>query len=162
STRRSASATTTRCSWSTAAATPSTRLPGRSTAPSRATSAAPTAAAGSRRRPLPRSAPPTTAAGARRTRRPPGRPTRHPPPPVGHLLGGGGALTSGCTPEAPSGAGGNPGGTLAWPGGLDVTIADNVCAFKTSTGPEGRDVSSLVFDPNTPSTLWAVKNKNWL
>jgi hypothetical protein len=85
-----------------------------------------------------------------------------PPPPTGHLLGGGGALTSGCTPEAPSGTGSNPTGTAAWPGGLDVTIADNVCAFKTSTGPEGRDISGLVFDPNNASVLWAVKNKNWL
>src|SRR5262249_7765748 len=83
-------------------------------------------------------------------------------PPTGHLLGGGGALTSGCTPEAPSGAGATPAGTLAWPGGLDVTVDDNVCAFKTSTGPEGRDVNGLAFDPASPSTLWAVKNKNWL
>ncbi|MEV6924291.1 lamin tail domain-containing protein [Dactylosporangium sp. NPDC051485] len=83
-------------------------------------------------------------------------------PPTGQLLGGGGALTSGCTPEAPTGTGSTPAGTLPWPGGLDVTIADNVCAFTTSTGPEGRDVSGLVFDPSNPSTLWAVKNKNWL
>ncbi|MFJ9456784.1 lamin tail domain-containing protein [Kitasatospora sp. NPDC101447] len=81
---------------------------------------------------------------------------------TGHLLGGGGALTSGCTPEAPSGTGSTPAGTLAWPGGLDVTIADNVCAFTTSTGPEGRDVSGLAFDPANPSVLWAAKNKNWL
>ncbi|MFJ1758623.1 lamin tail domain-containing protein [Kitasatospora sp. NPDC088134] len=82
--------------------------------------------------------------------------------PTGHLLGGGGALTSGCTPEAPSGTGPNPAGTLSWPGGLDVTIADNVCTFTTSTGPEGRDVSGLAFDPANPSVLWAAKNKNWL
>ncbi|MFJ5230470.1 lamin tail domain-containing protein [Kitasatospora sp. NPDC088391] len=82
--------------------------------------------------------------------------------PTGHLLGGGGALTSGCTPEAPSGTGPTPAGTLSWPGGLDVTIADNVCAFTTSTGPEGRDVSGLAFDPANPSVLWAAKNKNWL
>lgn len=81
---------------------------------------------------------------------------------TGQLLGGGGALTSGCTPEAPSGSGSTPAGTLAWPGGLDVTIADNVCAFTTSTGPEGRDVSGLAFDPANPSVLWAAKNKNWL
>ncbi|MER7813131.1 lamin tail domain-containing protein [Streptomyces sp900116325] len=80
----------------------------------------------------------------------------------GQLLGGGGSLTSGCIPEAPSGTGSTPAGTLAWPGGLDVTIADNVCAFTTSTGPEGRDVSGLAFDPSNPSALWAVKNKNWL
>ncbi|CAG7605803.1 lamin tail domain-containing protein [Actinacidiphila bryophytorum] len=80
----------------------------------------------------------------------------------GQLLGGGGSLTSGCTPEAPSGSHSTPSGTLAWPGGADVTIADNVCAFTTSTGPEGRDVSGLVFDPSNPSVLWAVKNKNWL
>ncbi|WP_435126923.1 lamin tail domain-containing protein [Actinacidiphila sp. bgisy144] len=80
----------------------------------------------------------------------------------GQLLGGGGSLTSGCTPEAPSGTGSTPAGTLAWPGGQDVTIADNVCAFTTSTGPEGRDVSGLAFDPSNPSVLWAAKNKNWL
>ncbi|MEW2520194.1 lamin tail domain-containing protein [Actinacidiphila alni] len=81
---------------------------------------------------------------------------------TGHLLGGGGSLTSGCTPEAPSGTGSTPSGTSAWPGGLDVTIADNVCAFTTSTGPEGRDVSGLAFDPADPLVLWAAKNKNWL
>ncbi|WP_073928461.1 lamin tail domain-containing protein [Streptomyces sp. CB03911] len=81
---------------------------------------------------------------------------------TGQLLGGGGSLTSGCTPEAPGGTGATPAGTLAWPGGLDVTIADNVCAFTTSTGPEGRDVSGLAFDPANPSVLWAAKNKNWL
>ncbi|MGW4803561.1 lamin tail domain-containing protein [Kitasatospora sp. NPDC004272] len=81
---------------------------------------------------------------------------------TGRLLGGGGSLTSGCTPEAPGGTGATPSGTLAWPGGLDVTIADNVCAFTTSTGPEGRDVSGLAFDPANPSVLWAAKNKNWL
>ncbi len=83
-------------------------------------------------------------------------------PATGQLLGGGGALTSGCTPEAATGTGSTPAGTRSWPGGLDVTIADNVCAFTTSTGPEGRDVSGLAFDPSNPATLWAVKNKNWL
>ncbi|NEA97821.1 hypothetical protein G3I78_01805 [Streptomyces sp. SID13726] len=81
---------------------------------------------------------------------------------TGQLLGGGGSLTSGCAPEAPSGTGATPAGTLAWPGGLDVTIADNVCAFTTTTGPEGRDLSGLAFDPANPSVLWAAKNKNWL
>ncbi|MFC9082027.1 lamin tail domain-containing protein [Streptomyces sp. NPDC057062] len=81
---------------------------------------------------------------------------------TGHLLGGGGSLTNNCAPEAPSGTGSRPSGTLAWPGGLDVTIADNVCAFTTSTGPEGRDLSGLAFDPANPSVLWASKNKNWL
>ncbi|MFF5020079.1 lamin tail domain-containing protein [Streptomyces sp. NPDC001165] len=81
---------------------------------------------------------------------------------TGQLLGGGGSLTSGCTPEAPSGTGSTPAGTLAWPGGLDVTIADDVCAFTTSTGPEGRDLSGLAFDPANPSVLWAAKNKDWL
>ncbi len=81
---------------------------------------------------------------------------------TGHLLGGGGSLTGGCTPEAATGTGSAPAGTAAWPGGLDVTIADDVCAFTTSTGPEGRDVSGLAFDPATPSVLWAAKNKNWL
>ncbi|MER7679189.1 lamin tail domain-containing protein [Streptomyces sp. NPDC096934] len=81
---------------------------------------------------------------------------------TGHLLGGGGSLTKNCAPEAPSGSGSKPSGTLTWPGGLDVTIADNVCAFTTSTGPEGRDLSGLAFDPANPSVLWAAKNKNWL
>ncbi|MFC8256900.1 lamin tail domain-containing protein [Streptomyces sp. NPDC057291] len=81
---------------------------------------------------------------------------------TGQLLGGGGSLTSGCTPEAASGTGSTPTGTLKWPGGLDVTIADNVCALTTSTGPEGRDLSGLAFDPAHPSVLWAAKNKNWL
>ncbi|MEU6283984.1 lamin tail domain-containing protein [Streptomyces sp. NPDC047028] len=81
---------------------------------------------------------------------------------TGRLLGGGGSLTSGCAPEAPSGSGSFPAGTRAWPGGLDVTITDGVCAFTTSTGPEGRDLSGLAFDPSDPSVLWAVKNKNWL
>lgn len=88
--------------------------------------------------------------------------TTTPPPSGGVLSGGGGALTSGCEPEAPGGTGATPAGTPAWPGGLDVAIVDNVCAFKTSTGPEGRDVSGLVFDPADAGTLWAVKNKNWL
>ncbi|MFE9833920.1 lamin tail domain-containing protein [Streptomyces sp. NPDC005551] len=83
-------------------------------------------------------------------------------PQNGQLLGGGGSLTSGCAPEAPSGTGSAPTGTLAWPGGPNVTIADNVCAFTTSTGPEGRDLSGLAFDPANPSVLWAAKNKNWL
>ncbi|MEU9203249.1 lamin tail domain-containing protein [Streptomyces sp. NPDC048332] len=83
-------------------------------------------------------------------------------PEAGELLGGGGSLTSGCTPEAPSGTGSVPSGALTWPGGPDVTIADNVCAFTTSTGTEGRDLSGLAFDPAHPSVLWAVKNKNWL
>lgn len=43
-----------------------------------------------------------------------------------------------------------------------MTIADNVCAFTTSTGSEGRDLSGLAFDPAHPSVLWAAKNKNWL
>ncbi|TWV53789.1 hypothetical protein FRZ03_08550 [Streptomyces misionensis] len=80
----------------------------------------------------------------------------------GRLLGGGGSLTGGCAPEAPTGTGPAPAGTLVWPGGKDVTIADDVCAFTTSTGPEGRDLSGLAFDPSNPSVLWAAKNKNWL
>jgi hypothetical protein len=36
------------------------------------------------------------------------------------------------------------------------------CAWKTATGPEGRDMSGLVFDPSNPNVLWAVKNKSWL
>ncbi|MER7555338.1 lamin tail domain-containing protein [Nocardioides sp. NPDC126508] len=84
-----------------------------------------------------------------------------PDPGTGTLTGGGGSLTSGCTPEAPAGSGSAPSGASTWPGGPDVAIVDNVCAFQTSTGPEGRDVSGLAFSADG-TTLWAVKNKNWL
>jgi hypothetical protein len=43
-----------------------------------------------------------------------------------------------------------------------VTVADQLCAWKTTTGPEGRDMSGLVFDPTNPDVLWAVKNKSWV
>jgi hypothetical protein len=43
-----------------------------------------------------------------------------------------------------------------------VTVADATCAWKTTTGPEGRDMSGLVFDPTNPNVLGGVKNKSWV
>jgi hypothetical protein len=67
-----------------------------------------------------------------------------------------------CIPEAPSGTGPAPAGAVAWPGGASVTVADQACAWKTTTGPEGRDMSGLVFDPSNPGVLYAAKNKSWV
>nr|WP_236778795.1 lamin tail domain-containing protein [Agromyces seonyuensis] len=67
-----------------------------------------------------------------------------------------------CQPEAASGTGALPAGALAWPGSADVGVADAVCAWKTTTGPEGRDISGLVFDPTDANVLYAVKNKSWV
>lgn len=79
--------------------------------------------------------------------------------------GGGGTPPLACTPEAPSGTGTLPATALtptAWPGSASVAVADNQCAWKTSTGPEGRDVSGLVFDPSNANVLYSVKNKSWV
>jgi hypothetical protein len=43
-----------------------------------------------------------------------------------------------------------------------VKVADRQCAWKTATGPEGRDMSGLVFDPTNPGVLYAAKNKSWV
>ena len=67
-----------------------------------------------------------------------------------------------CQPELASGTGLVAAGAHAWPGGTSVTVADQACAWKTTTGPEGRDVSGLVFDPAHADVLWAVKNKSWV
>ena len=70
-----------------------------------------------------------------------------------------------CTPEAPSGTGTLPASALAptaWPGSADVAVADTQCAWKTTTGPEGRDISGVVFDPTNANVLYAVKNKSWV
>lgn len=70
-----------------------------------------------------------------------------------------------CQPEAPDAAAALPGTALpptAWPGSPAVTIADAQCAWTTSTGPEGRDVSGLVFDPSDANVMYAVKNKSWV
>jgi Lamin Tail Domain/Esterase-like activity of phytase len=67
-----------------------------------------------------------------------------------------------CNPEGPSGTGAAPAGAQPWPGSASVTVADQQCAWKTTTGPEGRDMSGLVFDPTNPNVLWGVKNKNWV
>jgi 2',3'-cyclic-nucleotide 2'-phosphodiesterase (5'-nucleotidase family) len=67
-----------------------------------------------------------------------------------------------CTPEAASGTGPATPGAQPWPGSSSVTVADQTCAWKTTTGPEGRDMSGLVFDPTNPNVLWAVKNKSWV
>ncbi|WP_285115979.1 lamin tail domain-containing protein [Leifsonia sp. fls2-241-R2A-40a] len=77
--------------------------------------------------------------------------------------GGGPALN--CQPEAPSGTGTLPATALtptAWPGSSTVTVSDTQCAWKTTTGPEGRDVSGLVFDPANANVLYSVKNKSWV
>ncbi|WP_231384026.1 lamin tail domain-containing protein [Cellulomonas sp. URHD0024] len=79
--------------------------------------------------------------------------------------GPGGGTTLLCQPEAPDPAGALPAGALvpgAWPGSGDVTIADTQCAWITSTGPEGRDISGLVFDPSNADVLYSVKNKSWV
>ena len=67
-----------------------------------------------------------------------------------------------CQPEPATGTGPAPADAQAWPGGSTVTVADQACAWKTTTGPEGRDMSGLVFDPTNPDVLWAVKNKSWV
>ena len=77
--------------------------------------------------------------------------------------GGGNTLT--CQPEAPSGTGTLPAGAgtpVAWPGSATVSVADSLCAWETTTGPEGRDVSGLVFDPTNANVLYSVKNKSWV
>jgi hypothetical protein len=81
------------------------------------------------------------------------------------IVGGDGAGSGSglaCQPESPSGTGPAPAAAQAWPGGATVTVADQSCAWKTATGPEGRDMSGLVFDPANPSVLYAAKNKNSL
>ena len=75
---------------------------------------------------------------------------------------GTGATNPACIPEAPSGTGPPPADAQTWPGGASVTVADQACAWKTTTGPEGRDMSGLVFDPANPDVLYAAKNKDWL
>jgi chitodextrinase len=79
--------------------------------------------------------------------------------------GGGGTPPLACQPEAPSGTGTLPATALAptaWPGSASVAVADTQCAWKTTTGPEGRDVSGLVFDPSNANVLYSVKNKSWV
>ncbi|MET0974119.1 MAG: lamin tail domain-containing protein [Leifsonia sp.] len=75
------------------------------------------------------------------------------------------APTLNCQPEAPSGTGTLPATALtpaAWQGSASVTVADAQCAWKTTTGPEGRDISGLVFDPSNANVLYSVKNKSWV
>ncbi len=73
-----------------------------------------------------------------------------------------GGNTLPCLPEAASGTGPVAAGAEPWPGGASVTVVDQLCAWKTLTGPEGRDMSGLVFDPANPDVLYAAKNKNWV
>ncbi|WP_081815160.1 lamin tail domain-containing protein [Leifsonia aquatica] len=76
-----------------------------------------------------------------------------------------GGPTLKCQPEAPSGTGTLPATALspaAWPGSADVAVSDKQCAWTTTTGPEGRDVSGLVFDPSNANVLYSVKNKSWV
>jgi hypothetical protein len=82
--------------------------------------------------------------------------------PVTIVGGNGSGSTVPCQPEAASGTGPAPANAQTWPGGATVTVADQLCAWKTTTGPEGRDMSGLVFDPTDPNVLWAVKNKSWV
>ncbi len=73
--------------------------------------------------------------------------------------------TLACQPEAPSGTGTLPATAIVpttWPGSSTVAVTDAQCAWKTTTGPEGRDVSGLVFDPGNPGVVYAVKNKSWV
>lgn len=67
-----------------------------------------------------------------------------------------------CQPEPPSGTGAPTAGAQPWPGAPSVTVADQICAWKSTTGPEGRDMSGLSFDPTNSDVLWAVKNKSWV
>ena len=76
-----------------------------------------------------------------------------------------GTGTSTCQPEAPSGTDTvTTPGTSAWPGSSTVTTADATCSWLGTLGPEGRDVSALVFDDQTAdaSVLYSVKNKSKL
>jgi Lamin Tail Domain len=82
-----------------------------------------------------------------------------------NIVGGEGpgpGTTLPCNPESASGSGAAPAGAQPWPGSATVTVADQQCAWKTTTGPEGRDMSGLVFDPTNPNVVWAAKNKNWV
>ncbi|WP_082468039.1 lamin tail domain-containing protein [Leifsonia sp. Leaf264] len=75
------------------------------------------------------------------------------------------APTLNCQPEAPSGTGTLPATALtpaAWPGNASVAVADTQCAWTTTTGPEGRDVSGIIFDPSNANVLYSVKNKSWV
>ncbi|GAA2048224.1 hypothetical protein GCM10009820_02950 [Leifsonia soli] len=79
--------------------------------------------------------------------------------------GNGGGSTLTCQPEAPSGTGTLPAGAptpSTWPGSSAVAVADALCAWETTTGPEGRDVSGLAFDPTNANVLYSVKNKSWV
>jgi Lamin Tail Domain len=82
-----------------------------------------------------------------------------------NIVGGEGpgpGTTLPCNPESPSSTGAAPAGAQPWPGSATVAVADQQCAWKTTTGPEGRDMSGLVFDPTNPNVLWAAKNKDWV
>jgi hypothetical protein len=82
------------------------------------------------------------------------------------IVGGDGGGTSEpplpCQPDAPQGTGPLAAGAQPWPGAATVSVVDQLCAWKTTTGPEGRDMSGLHFDPSDPDVLWAVKNKSWV
>lgn len=73
--------------------------------------------------------------------------------------------TLACEPEAASGTGALPVTAVvpaAWPGSAAVVVADAQCAWKTTTGPEGRDISGLIFDPSDANVVYTVKNKSWV
>ena len=75
------------------------------------------------------------------------------------------ASTLTCQPEAASGTGALPVGALpptSWPGSSSVVVSDQQCAWMTATGPEGRDISGLIYDPADANVVYAVKNKSWV
>ena len=77
----------------------------------------------------------------------------------------GGSTPLACQPEAPSGTGTLPATALtpgAWPGSPSVAVSDNPCAWTTTTGPEGRDISGVVFAPSSAGVMYAIKNKSWV
>ena len=76
--------------------------------------------------------------------------------------GGTPSPTLDCQPEAATGTGPTTPGAVTWPGGTSVQVVDKECAWKTTTGPEGRDMSGLVFDRTDPNVLSGVKNKSWI
>ena len=53
-------------------------------------------------------------------------------------------------------------GGTSWPGSQDITIVDEVTTFGDGDGNGEGDVSGATFDPNDPSILWTVQNKNTL
>jgi hypothetical protein len=53
-------------------------------------------------------------------------------------------------------------GSTPWPGSQDISIVDRTDTFGDGDGNGEGDVSGASFDPNDPSILWTVQNKNTL